>query len=59
MDREYLLRRHEHELVNARAAATDVARQGRQALARAFLDAANKLGSPTVVEFVSHNRSVA
>lgn len=55
MDREYLLRRREQELVNARAAVTDVARQARQALAQAFLDAANKLGSATVVEFTSRN----
>lgn len=46
MDRQYLLQRHDEELARARDAASDIARQAHEALASAFMEAAQGLNSP-------------
>lgn len=46
MDRQYLLQRHDEELVRAREAASDIARQAHEKLALAFMEAAEGLNSP-------------
>ncbi len=50
MDREYLLRRHHEELERARNAASGIAKQAHEALAKAFIDAAEGTEPPTVVQ---------
>lgn len=55
MDREYLLRRRDQELVESRRAASVVGREGHSNLAQAFLTAAGRMGSAPVISLVSHN----
>jgi hypothetical protein len=55
MDREYLLRRRDQELVKARRAASPLGREGHLNLAQAFLTAAGWMGPAPVISLVSHD----
>ncbi len=50
MDREYFLRRQYEGLERARTAASGIAKQAHQALAKAFMDVAEGTEQPTVVQ---------